>query len=54
MGTGAILAEPAIGMREKRVDAQFYRIKHVAVTVSYDQVWREKARKKNLQKLEKR
>lgn len=47
MGTGAILAEPAIGMREKRVDAKLHRIKRVAVTVSYDQVWRGKARKKN-------
>lgn len=25
MGTGAILGEPAIGMREKRVDAKLYR-----------------------------
>lgn len=49
MGTGAILGEPAIGMREKRVDAKLYREDEVCNNFLLQGTWKG-LEKKNISK----
>lgn len=49
MGTGAILGEPAIGMREKRVDAKLYREDEVCNNFLLQGTWKG-FEKKNISK----
>lgn len=49
MGTGAILGEPAIGMREKRVDAKLYREDEVCNNFLLKGTWKG-FEKKNISK----
>lgn len=46
MGTGAILGEPAIGMREKRVDAKLYREDEVCNNFLLQGTWKGFEKKK--------